>query len=188
MTCTLPVSGRRVVLCLTLCGMPISRSEAQPLDVHLSTGAAIGLARTGVFFPSGVQAQGGVRASVPHLPVAFQFDGGWLHLVGDSETLGIKGVHATQWSAVLSVVWKVPVAPRAFARPYLLVGGGLHRRPSIDPLGLAFTAGGLHGGGGADFRVGGLRGFVEARYVDVLLERRDVEYLTLSLGVRVAIR
>lgn len=176
-----------MALCLVL-GVPTLSAQTPLLDVHLSTGAAIGLARTGVFFPSGVQAQGGVRVSPAQFPVAFQLDGGWLRLAGDSETLGIEGVHATQWSAAVSTVWKVPVSTRAFVRPYLLAGGGLHRRPSIDPLGLAFTALGLHGGGGADFRVAGVRGFVEARFVDVLLERRDVEYLTLSFGVRAAIR
>ncbi len=184
----LPVSGWPVALCVTLCGAPIAGAEAQLLDMRVSAGAAIGLARTGVFFPSGVQAQGGARVSPGHFPVAFQFDGGWLRLAGDSETLGIEDVHAIQWSAALSAVWKVPVSPRASVRPYLLAGGGLHRRPSIDPLGLAFTSAGLHGGGGADWRVAGLRGFAEIRYVDVLLERRDVEYLTLSLGVRAAIR
>ncbi len=188
MTCVIPMTRRGVAVLVALCGAPVTGVEAQFLDMHVSAGAAIGLARTGVFFPSGVQAQGGVRATLPRLPVAFQVDGGWLRLAGDSETLGIDGVHVTQWSAAFSTVWKVPVSPRASVRPYVLVGGGLHRRPSIDPLGLAFTAVGLHGGGGADFRAAGLRGFVEFRYVDVLLERRDVEYLTLSVGVRAAVR
>lgn len=182
------MSRQGLAVLVALCGAPVAAAEAQLLDMHVSAGAAIGLARTGVFFPGGVQAQGGVRVSLARLPVAFQVDGGWLRFTGDSETLGIDGVHATQWSAALSTVWKVPVSPRAPVRPYALVGGGFHRRPSIDPLGLAFTAVGLHAGGGVDFRAAGLRGFVEARYVDVLLERRDVEYLTLSVGVRAAIR
>lgn len=174
-----------VVLALCCAAAPLA---AQSLEVHASAGAAVGLSRVGVLFPGGVQGRLGTRLVPAHFPLALQLDLGWLRLAGDSATLGLPGVHAVQWSAELSAVYAIPVSRAAFLRPYVLAGGGVHRRPPIDPLGLAFTSFGAHVGGGAELRVRRVRTFLEARYVNVLLSRRDVETLSLSVGVRHALR
>jgi hypothetical protein len=161
-----------------------SPARAQGVELRAEAAGVMGMARTGVIFPTGIEAKLGVRIPLPSLPVQLQVDGAFARSPGDSATAGIAGLRQDIWSATAALVYRIPVFSRARVVPYVLAGGGLYHRPSIDPLGFAFTTGGLQAGAGADGRLLGVPIFLEARYTDVLLSTRDVEYLSIGAGIR----
>lgn len=75
-------------------------------------------------------------------------------------------------------------------RPYLIGGAGAYRvRQDFEALGAGFTTEtetklGLNGGVGASFRLGGLNGTLEARYMSVFLDGdENLNVIPITIGI-----
>lgn len=103
--------------------------------------------------------------------------------------------HASILDGTANALLALPAASRV--HPYLIGGVGAYRLSS--DIGYTYVGGhallngapspsqtkfGLNGGAGLDFSIGALHSFVEARFHSVFIQGRNVNFIPITLGVK----
>jgi hypothetical protein len=161
-----------------------STAAAQGVTVSVGGGPAVPLGFLNSGTNIGVHAMAAVSVAPAAFPIGIRVDGMY-HRYGFSG--GADG-HFRVFQGAASAVYHLPAAESTTIRPYLLGGVGLYNYKSISDFPFtpdeSTTDVGINGGVGVDVIAGALRLFTEARYHNVFTPRENVEFLPITVGVR----
>ena len=111
------------------------------------------------------------------MPVSFQVDGNFAHFSTE-----VDGVSDRMLFATGNAVYNFKTAPTSRLHPYIIGGVGIYNNKFTDID--ATTDFGINAGAGFDVAAGGASLFVEGRFHDVFTDGSSMQFVPLTVGVR----
>ena len=134
----------------------------------------------------------GVSFVPTNWPVGIQVDGQYHQFKLDNDVVGPGSLKDRIIMGTGDIVYKFKTSETTKFRPYILCGGGVYnlKTTGSSDLGtIASTTGsttkfGLNAGAGFDFKAGSAGLFVEGRFHDVFTTGKDLQFIPITIGIR----
>ena len=124
-------------------------------------------------------------------PVGIQFDGSYQQFnLDDAAFPGFSGLKNRFLMGTGNLVFKFKTSEESTFRPYIIGGGGVYNSKitgSDDPNDIlpgGETKFGLNAGAGFDIKTSGIGLFLEGRFHDIFTDGADVQFIPITLGIR----
>jgi len=162
---------RRLVLCavaLSL-GLLASTAAARPVKIGFGGGMSVPVSDAKDAFKNGFHGKAMVKWDAPVLPLALRGSFGYSQLDLKSLAPGVAG-KGTILSGLANVSYGFPVGP---VKPYLIAGvGAFNLKSEVGGVsGPSETKFGIDAGGGLEFKLGGIAGFIEGKVENIFTDQ-----------------
>jgi len=125
-------------------------------------------------------------------PVGVQVDGQFHQFKLDEDVVGSDNLKNRFLIGTANAVYKFKTSETSTVRPYLIAGGGVYnvKTTGEDNLGgVVNTDGsdtkfGINAGAGFDFKAGSIGAFVEGRFHNVFFPGSDLNFIPITVGIR----
>lgn len=172
--------------------MGASSLQAQGAEFTLGGGLGIPLSNFDDVAKMGWHGLAGVSFVPTGWPVGIQIDGQYQQYKLDEDVVGPGSLKDRLILGTANIVYKFKTSEDSRFRPYLIGGGGVYNLKttgssdvgSVLDTGNSETKFGLNGGAGFDFKAGSAGLFVEGRFHNVFFPGSDLNFIPITVGVR----
>jgi opacity protein-like surface antigen len=172
--------------------MGASSLQAQGAEFTLGGGLGIPLSNFDDVAKMGWHGLAGVSFVPTGWPVGIQIDGQYQQYKLDEDVVGPGSLKDRLILGTANIVYKFKTSEDSRFRPYLIGGGGVYNVKttgsndvgSVLGTGNSETKFGLNGGAGFDFKAGSAGLFVEGRFHNVFFPGSDLNFIPITVGVR----
>ena len=173
----------RVLIALALGMIPGAGSaRAQGAEFSLGGGLGLPLSDFNDLAKLGWHGLAAVSFVPTGWPVGVQVDGQYHQFKLDEDVVA-GDLKQRFLLGTANVVYKFKTSETSTVRPYLIAGGGVYNNKVTDQDG-SDTKFGINGGAGFDFKAGSIGAFVEGRFHNVFFEGSDLNFIPITVGIR----
>jgi opacity protein-like surface antigen len=183
---------KAVVPFALLLGLGVAPLHAQGAEFSLGGGIGFPLSNFNDIAKLGWNGLAGVSFVPTGSPVGIQIDGQYQQYKLDEDVVGRGSLKDRLLIGTANLVYKFKTAEGSTFRPYLIGGGGVYnlKTTGSSDVGTVIdtdnsqTKFGINGGAGFDFKTGSAGLFVEGRFHDVFTKGSNVQFIPITVGVR----
>ncbi len=166
--------------------------HAQGAEFSLGGGLGLPLGNFNDIAKLGFHGMAGVSFIPSGWPVGIQVDGQFHQFRLDDDVVDPNGLKNRFLIGTGNLVYKFKTSEESSFRPYLIGGGGVYnvKTTGADNLGgVVGTDGsqtkfGINAGAGFDFKAGSIGAFVEGRFHNVFFTGSDLNFIPITVGIR----
>lgn len=166
----------------------VGPAGAQGAEFSLGGGLTLPMGDFGDGFNTGWHGLAAVSFAPSTFPLGFQVDGMYQRLGVDDGGGPDVDVSSQLINGTANVIYKFKTSEDSQFRPYVIGGVGLYNFKLTGddvPSGLeSETDFGINGGAGFDVKVGSVGAFVEGRFHNIFADPENVNFIPITVGVR----